>query len=150
MLYIECGKCDGAVSCDCRPGFRPEIKQHRKGLIDKSNEKGLLYLKDIADLPANYRKSFWIFLERGEYRRVGSEIWEPFTAHLIVSCKDISEIRTDGFDRRLYDLLSHNIVRIPPLRECPADIVSNAEQMAEKIIAGRKGSLQYLFSMQTP
>ncbi len=34
-------------------GFRPEIKQHRKGLIDKSNEKGLLYLKDIADLPAN-------------------------------------------------------------------------------------------------
>ena len=112
-------------------GFRPEIKQHRKGLIDKSNEKGLLYLKDIADLPANLQEVLLDILERGEYRRVGSEIWEPFTAHLIVSCKDISEIRTDRFDRRLYDLLSHNIVRIPPLRECPADIVSNAEQMAE-------------------
>ena len=47
MLYIECGKCDGAVFGVVR-GFRPEIKQHRKGLIDKSNEKGLLYLKDYC------------------------------------------------------------------------------------------------------
>lgn len=112
-------------------GFRPEVKQHRKGLIEKANEKGILYLKDIADLPTELQDVLLDILERGEYRRVGSDVREKFTAHLIVSCKDISDINTGDFNRRLYDYLSHNIVRIPPLRNCPADIVANAEQMVE-------------------
>lgn len=114
-------------------GFRPEIKHQRKGIIVKANEKGLLYLRDIADLPKPLHEVLLDILERGEFRRVGSDVCEPFTAHIIVSCKDVSEINTPEFDRRLYDLLSHNIVRIPPLRECPADIIPNAEQMIEDL-----------------
>ena len=33
--------------------------------------------------------------------------------------------------------LSHNIVRIPPLRECPADIIPNAEQMIEDLCVSK-------------
>ena len=57
MLYIECGKCGWSCFLSVVRGFRPEIKQHRKGLIDKSNEEGLLYLKDIADLPKKFTGS---------------------------------------------------------------------------------------------
>lgn len=70
-------------------------------------------------------------LERGEFRCVGSDVWIPFTAHFIASCNDLSEINNDHFDRRLYELLSHNVVRLPPLRNCQADIIPNTNQMIE-------------------
>ena len=54
-----------------------------------------------------------------------------FTAHFIASCNDISQIYNEGFDRRLYELLSHNIVKLPPLRDCQADIIPNSMQMIE-------------------
>lgn len=111
--------------------FRREIKQNKKGLLQKANDKGLIYLRDLPSLPLNIQDVLVDVLERGEFRCVGSDVWIPFTAHFIASCNDLSEINNDHFDRRLYELLSHNVVRLPPLRNCQADIIPNTNQMIE-------------------
>ena len=111
--------------------FRPAIKQTRKGLLHKANDKGLIYLKDIQLLPPAIQETLVGVLERGEFRSVGDEVWIPFTAHFIASCNNLSDINNDKFDRRLYELLSHNVVRLPALRNCQADIIPNAKQMIE-------------------
>lgn len=111
--------------------FRPEIKQARKGLLHKANEKGLIYLRNIQLLPQNLQEVLVDVLERGEFRSVGSDARVEFTAHFIASCNDISEINNDKFNRRLYELLGHNVVRLPALRNCQADIIPNAKQMIE-------------------
>lgn len=111
--------------------FRPEITQNKKGLLEKANEKGLIFFKNIQDLPTELMDVLVGVIETGAFRKVGSDVEIPFTAQFIASCKDISEINNENFDRRLYELLSHNIVRIPPLRDCPADIIPNSIQMIE-------------------
>ena len=111
--------------------FRPEITQNRKGVLEKANEKGLIFFKNIQDLPTGLMDVLVRVIETGVFRKVGSDIEIPFTAQLVASCIDISEINNDNFDRRLYELLSHNIVRIPALRDCPADIIPNSIQMIE-------------------
>lgn len=111
--------------------FRPQIKHTRKGLLHRANEKGLIYLKDIQLLPSNLQEALVEVLERGTFRSVGDDTSVSFTAHFIASCNDISQIYNEGFNRRLYELLSHNIVKLPPLRGCQADIIPNSVQMIE-------------------
>lgn len=111
--------------------FRPQIKHTRKGLLHRANEKGLIYLKDIHMLPGNLQEALVDVFERGVFRSVGDETLVSFTANFIASCNDISQIYNEGFNRRLYELLSHNIVKLPPLRNCQADIIPNSMQMIE-------------------
>lgn len=111
--------------------FRPVIKHTRKGLLHRANEKGLIYLKDIHLLPGNLQEALVDVLERGMFRSVGDETLVSFTAHFIASCNDISQIYNEDFNRRLYELLSHNIVKLPSLRDCQADIIPNSMQMIE-------------------
>jgi mutant ntrC-like activator (fragment) len=111
--------------------FRPQIKHTRKGLLHRANEKGLIYLKDIQLLPSNLQEALVEVLERGTFRSVGDDTSVSFTAHFIASCNDISQIYNEGFNRRLYELLSHNMVKLPPLRGCQADIIPNSVQMIE-------------------
>lgn len=111
--------------------FRPQIKHTRKGLLHRANEKGLIYLKDIQMLPSDLQEALVDVLERGVFRSVGDETLVSFTANFIASCNDISQIYNECFNRRLYELLSHNIVKLPPLRNCQADIIPNSMQMIE-------------------
>lgn len=113
-------------------GFRAPIKQCRKGILSKANDKGLIFLKDIHQLPLPLQEVLADVLEKRAFRKVGDDVIIPFTAHFIASCNDIDGIDPGKFNRKLYDILMHNVVRIPSLRECPADIISNAEQMIEE------------------
>lgn len=112
-------------------GFTPEIKQSRKGMVEEANEKGLLYLERIQELPAELQDVLVDILEKGRFRQVGSDVPRPFTSHVIASCNDISQINNDRFNRRLYELITPNIVKVPSLRECLADIIPNSEQIIE-------------------
>lgn len=112
-------------------GFRKAVTNQRKGILAKANERGLLFLRDLNMLPVSLMDVLADVLEKGEFRSVGSDITVEFTAQFIASCNDIADINPDRFNRRLYDILIHNVVRIPPLRDCPADIVPNARQIVE-------------------
>lgn len=112
-------------------GFRKAVTNQRKGILAKANERGLLFLRDLSRLPVNLMDVLADVLEKGEFRSVGSDVNIEFTAQFIASCNDVSDINPAQFNRRLYDILIHNVVRIPPLRDCPADIVPNAQQIIE-------------------
>lgn len=112
-------------------GFRKAVTNQRKGILAKANERGLLFLRNLPQLPTNLMDVLADVLEKGEFRSVGSDVSIEFTAQFIASCNDIYEINPETFNRRLYDILIHNVIRIPPLRDCPADIVPNAQQMIE-------------------
>lgn len=112
-------------------GFRNAVTNHKKGVLAKANERGLLFLRDINLLPYNLMDVLADVLEKGVFRCVGSDTNIDFTAQFIASCTDISSIDPEKFNRRLYDILIHNMVRIPPLRDCPADIIPNVRQMIE-------------------
>lgn len=112
-------------------GFRKAVTNQRKGILAKANERGLLFLKDIVLMPGDIQDVLASVLERGEFRSVGSDVRIEFTAQLIASCNNVSDINPDKFNRRLYDILIHNLIKIPSLRECPADIVPIAQQMIE-------------------
>lgn len=112
-------------------GFRKAVTNQRKGILAKANERGLLFLRDLNMLPISLMNVLADVLEKGEFRSVGSDITVEFTAQFIASSNDIADINPDRFNRRLYDILIHNVIRIPPLRDCPADIVPNARQIVE-------------------
>lgn len=112
-------------------GFRKAVTNQRKGILAKANESGLLFLRDIDRLPTNLMDVLADVLEKGVFRSVGSDVTIEFTAQFIASCNNIADINPERFNRRLYDILIHNVVRIPPLRDCPADIVPNARQIVE-------------------
>ncbi len=112
-------------------GFRKAVTNQRKGILAKANERGLLFLRNITQLPVPLMDVLADVLEKGEFRSVGSDVNVEFTAQFIASCDEITDINPEKFNRRLYDILIHNVVRIPPLRDCPADIIPNAHQMVE-------------------
>jgi len=112
-------------------GFRNAVTNQRKGILTKANERGLLFLRNLNLLPVNLMDVLADVLEKGMFRSVGSDVNVEFTAQFVASCNDIADINPQRFNRRLYDILIHNVVCIPPLRECPADIVPNARQIIE-------------------
>ncbi len=112
-------------------GFRNTVTNQRKGILTKANERGLLFLRNLNLLPVNLMDVLADVLEKGMFRSVGSDVNVEFTAQFVASCNDIADINPQRFNRRLYDILIHNVVCIPPLRDCPADIVPNARQIVE-------------------
>lgn len=94
-------------------GAKPGVNRDRKGLIDYANERGLLYLEQIQNLPEELQAPIADMLESGEYYPVGGKVSKKFTAKFVVSCNSIDDIRHDDFDHKLYVLISHNIVNVP-------------------------------------
>lgn len=132
---VRCDKLDAADSVEkllgVARGFRADVKRDRLGLLDSAREKGLLYLEKINLLTPELQDIIADVLEKGYYRAVGGTVEKTFNANVIASCQDISEIRHPGFNHRLYVLISHNIVKVPPLRECTDDIIPTAKQIIE-------------------
>lgn len=130
---IKCGTLSSLDSIELllgvSRGFRPEIKRDRKGILDEANDKGLLYLEKIHLIHPRLQEVLVDLLERGTYRSVGGTVIKPFKARFIASCEDISNIYNDSFNRRLYELISHNIVRVPSLNDCKSDIIPDAKQI---------------------
>lgn len=118
-------------------GFNPSVRRSRKGILEEANEKELLYLEHIHLLPKPLQEVLLKVIERREFRRVGSNIVKPFMAHIVVSCNDIAQINNERFDRGLYNLISHNIVRVPSLAENTADIITNSIQIVEDFCAAK-------------
>lgn len=132
---IKCGDIDNETGREdlfgIVRGARPNVSRERKGLIDLANERGLLYLEQIQNLPKELQAPIADMLESGEYYPVGGMTPKKFTAKFVASCNGIEDIRNGEFDHKLYVLISHNIVNVPPLRHCPKDIVKNAEQIID-------------------
>ena len=107
------------------------IKKERIGILDRANKKGLLYLEHIHKLPPILQAAMVKLIELGKYTPVDGMDSKDFTAHIVASCDDIQQLQDGTFNQKLYELLSYNIIKIPPLRESKDDIIPTANAIVQ-------------------
>src|SRR6185436_17514107 len=99
----------------------------RKGLFEAASG-GTLFLDEIGEMGAALQPKLLRVLEQGEVTRVGSVA--PVKVDVRVVSATHRDLRAEGFRQDLYFRLAGVSVRIPPLRERPAEIAPLAEAFA--------------------
>ncbi len=95
----------------------------------RSASGGCLFLDEIGDLPATTQVKLLRVIETNEVTPLGSD--EPARVevrYVAATHKDLEAMADGGaFRRDLFERLAGNIVRCPPLRDRPGDIVELGE-----------------------
>jgi two-component system response regulator HydG len=92
-------------------------------------ESGTLFLDEIGDLPLALQVKLLRALESGEVKPVGAPRPRRIDVRIVCAThRDLrAEVRRGGFREDLYYRLCGLVVRLPPLRERPGDIMPLAE-----------------------
>lgn len=106
----------------------------RPGLF-RSAEGGTLFLDEIGDLPLDLQPALLRALEERKVRPVGADHEVPVDARVLaathIDLQQAAEART--FRADLYARLAHVILRLPPLHERRAELLSLAAQFAPNL-----------------
>ncbi len=99
-----------------------------RGLVDAANG-GTLFLDEVGDLSPAMQGRLLRFLQEREFRPVGAASAKPVDLFVIAATnRDLIEMVAKGeFRSDLYYRLKGAVVRVPPLRERPDDILPLAE-----------------------
>ena len=140
FLAVNCG----AVS---RELLESELFGHEKGAFTgaagakiglvSAAEGGTLFLDEIGEMPAPMQVSLLRFLDRGEYRPVGSTRTLQADVRIIgATNQDIQTCVTQGrFREDLLYRINAVTLRVPPLRERREDIPVLAEYLVQTVRA---------------
>lgn len=106
----------------------------RRGLIEQANG-GTLYLDEIGELPMSLQPTFLHFLEKQEYRRMGSMGFRRVNVRVIAATShDLQTAISRGeFRLDLYHRLAPFTLTIPPLRERIADIPELSQMIVDNL-----------------
>lgn len=109
------------------PGILNSTASSRAGWLG-SAQAGTLYLDEIADLPLALQRRLLNVLETREVLRVGAKDANPIDVRLVAATSvDLERVVAAGrFDTYLLQYLTDGLLRLPPLRERPADILPMA------------------------
>lgn len=96
----------------------------REGAFARA-DKGTLFLDEVGELPAPLQAELLRVVQEGMYKRVGSNAWHRTTFRLVCATnRDLAEDQAAGtFRRDFYYRIAAAVVRLPPLRERPEDVV---------------------------
>jgi len=108
--------------------------QARSGAIQQAHQ-GTLFLDEIADLSLELQVKLLRFLESGEIRPLGADRSHRVNVRVVcASHRPLSELVREGsFRQDLYYRLAPITLRIPPLRDRPADIDLLARHFAQSL-----------------
>ncbi len=132
------------------PLWESEIFGHVKGAFtgavqDKvgqveAAEGDTLFLNEIGDMPLTTQAKLLTFLDTHEYQMVGETQKRSASARIISATNRNleAEIATGIFRRDLYYRLAELHVKIPPLRERPADILALARRILQKLTRAKE------------
>jgi transcriptional regulator with GAF, ATPase, and Fis domain len=106
----------------------------RPGLF-RSAEGGTLFLDEIGDLPLELQPAFLRVLEERKVRPVGADHEIAVDARVLAATHvDLGQAVVEGaFRSDLYARLAHVVLRLPPLRERRAELLSLAAELAPGI-----------------
>ncbi len=137
FLPVNCGAIPGSLFESElfgyeRGAFSGAIQNHR-GLIRTANG-GSLFLDEVGELDLGVQSKLLRWLDSGEIRAVGSTRLERTSVRLIAATHvDLpSAVAEKSFRLDLLCRLSVLVLRVPPLRERPEDIVLIAENFLDE------------------
>jgi len=106
--------------------------KRRVGLIEGA-EGGTLFLDEITETPMAQQAKLLRFLESHEYRPLGANAMREFTGRVVAAANRSlqTEVKQGRFREDLMFRLSVVVVRLPALREHPADL----DLLTEKLLA---------------
>ena len=99
---------------------------------------GSFFLDEVGDLPSETQVKLLRVIETNEVFPVGSDSPEPVDVRYIAAThKDLEAmVENREFRRDLYQRLAGNIIRIPPLRDRPDDIIEIGLAFAKQYLDG--------------
>ncbi len=105
----------------------------KPGLIEEAAE-GTLFLDEVAEMPLPLQGKLLRFLQEGEFRRLGSTRIRKSSARIVAATNEDLEraVSERRFREDLFFRLSVLVLKIPPLRERPEDILPLAVHFLEK------------------
>ena len=103
--------------------------RHAKAGLFQTAHRGILFLDEIGLLPENLQAKLLTALEEGAVRRLGSTRAERVDVWIISATSEDLKAGAQrcGFREELYHRLAVVMLRLPPLRERGADILTLAE-----------------------
>jgi DNA-binding NtrC family response regulator len=138
LVTIDCGALPSALLASElfgheRGAFTSADRQHT-GAFERARG-GTVFLDEIGELPAADQSSLLGVLERRRFRRVGGTAELELGARVIAATnRDLrAEVNNGRFRHDLYHRLAVVVLRIPPLRERPEDIVPLVELFAREL-----------------
>lgn len=111
----------------------------KRGLVEEA-EGGDLFLDEIGDLSLPSQAVLLVFLDNGEFRRMGDNALRFANCRIICATnKDLTKMLREGsFRKDLYSRISHFRIEVPPLRERVEDIIPIAEWYFKKYLGDVK------------
>lgn len=124
------------------PGAFTGAQGVRKGLIDEA-EGGTLFLDEVGDMPTNVQPALLRFLEDGLVRPIGGNRTHHVDVRTVSATNH--DLQADVVAGRFREDLFHRLagveVRLPPLRERPADLRELAAYFLQEGSGGRYKAL---------
>ncbi|MFQ5737021.1 MAG: sigma-54-dependent transcriptional regulator [Thermodesulfobacteriota bacterium] len=114
-------------------GAFTDAHRNKAGLFQEA-DTGTIFLDEVGELPMELQVKLLRVLQEGEVRRVGdTKSVKVNTRVVAATLKDLpSEIRKGSFREDLFYRLNVIEIKIPPLRDRPADIPVLAAHFVEK------------------
>ncbi len=117
-----------------RKGAFTGAMDDREGFFQAANG-GTLFLDEIGDLPISMQSKLLRAVQERSVRPVGAVVETPVNVRFVSAThKDLAaEVQAGQFRQDLFYRLNVIQIRVPPLRERLADLVSIAERVLERI-----------------
>jgi psp operon transcriptional activator len=98
---------------------------------------GTLVLDELGTIPARMQEKILRVIEYGEFRRVGGSKTLRSDARIVGSTNEHlpALVEQGAFRADLLDRLAFDVIRVPPLRERPEDILTLAQHFAVNMTA---------------
>ena len=99
-----------------------------------SADGGIIFFDEIGNMKPSVQEDILTVLDSGRYYKVGSVVEQKTDVRVFSATNsDINESLNKGLFRRdLFSRLSDNVIKIPPLRERPEDIIEIVNKIFEK------------------
>lgn len=142
-----------------KKGAFTDAVSDKKGLLEEAHG-GVLFLDEIGEMSTSMQVRLLRFMQEGEVRRVGDTQTRRVNVRLIAathrSLED--EVAVGRFRQDFYYRINVVVLRVPPLRERPEDILALATAFLPRIAARLKrpvkgfspGTLELMSSYHWP
>ncbi len=136
MISVDCSSLPDLLLDEELFGTESGTKPMRKGRFELSH-KGIIFLREISDLPFSLQYKLMRALEDGEISPLGSQHKGKVSVRILAtSTRDLVEAMAHGtFREDLFHRLNLFTIKIPALRERPEDIPLLVNYFLKKISA---------------